>query len=486
MKKINKVIIYTLIIIISLTFSLAAQTQNFSPQFFRELADQINEKPEIEIPDYQLLELDNGMKFYLAQDKSLPIFEIRGYIDGGKINEDQNNAGITSLLTEIMLLETENYSEQELSLFKERNALSLNLGTGSDRINFRGDSLSTESSELLSLLAEVLRRPVFKGDHFERTVREYQQLYRQQFYDDSALLNMHFFKNLYGEHPYGYNYDYNLLLDFLKQLEAEELENFYQKVINPEEIVIAVSGDFEVEVVQEKLKNLFSDWENNEQNLSKKYVTVNPEIHNKIIVVNKSDATQANMRMGYNFYSSKYPKRIPFLMGNRIFGSGSFNSRLMENLRSDKGYVYGTNAQTRYNDYGGAYFVNLSLEPEKALAGMEAVEEEMLKITTAEKPLQEKELFENINLYNAVFPKAYQHQIEVLDELIYQKEFYHNSDDYLNDFIKQYNGLEAEQVQQIFAEELYPDILFTVIVGPKEKILPQFEEAGLEVEVIDN
>lgn len=486
MKKTNKVILYTLIIIISLSLSLSAQTQDFSPQFFRELADQINEEPEIEIPDYQLLELDNGMKFYLAQDKSLPIFEIRGYIDGGKINENQNNAGITSLMTEIMLLETENYSEQELSLFKERNALSLNLGTGSDRINFRGNSLSTESSELLTLLAEVLRRPLFKGNHFERTVREYQQLYRQQFYDDSALLDMYFFKNLYGEHPYGYNYDYNLLLDFLKQLETEELENFYQKVINPEEIVIALSGDFEVEVVQEKLKNLFSDWKNNEQKLSKKYVNVNPEIHNKIIVVNKSDATQANMRMGYNFYSSQYPKRIPFLMGNRIFGSGSFNSRLMENLRSDKGYVYGTNAQTRYNDYGGAYFVNLSLEPEKALAGMEAVEEEMLKITKAEKSLQEEELFENINLYNAVFPKAYQHQIDVLDELIYQKEFYNHSDDYLNDFIKQYNGLEAEQVQQIFAEELYPDILFTVIVGPKEKIIPQFEEAGLEVEVIDN
>lgn len=52
--------------------------------------------------------------------------------------------------------------------------------------------------------------------------------------------------------------------------------------------------------------------------------------------------------------------------------------------------------------------------------------------------------------------------------------------------IKQYNGLSSEEVQKIFAEELYPEIIFTVIVGPAEKIKPQFEDAGLEVEVLEN
>ncbi len=486
MKKIKKIIILTLITVLFLSLSISAETQHFSPEFFRELADVVNEKPEIEVPDYRVLELDNGMKFYLAQDKSLPIFEIRGYIDGGKINEKSSNPGITSLMTEIMLLETENYSEKELSLFKEINALSLNLGAGSDRISISGNSLDTESSKLISLLAEVLIRPKFKGGHFERTVREYQQLYRQQFYDDSALLNMHFFKNLYGDHPYGYNYNYNLILDFLNQTDSAEVEDFYQKVVEPEDIAVAVSGDFEFAEIEKELRANFADWENNEEELKSSYVNVNSELQQKIIVVNKSDATQANVRIGYNFYSSNYPKRIPFLMGNRIFGGGSFNSRLMENLRSDKGYVYGTNAQTRYNDYGGAYFINLSLDPEKALAGMRAVRAEMLKIKESQKPFTEDELFENVNLYNAVFPKAYQHQINVLDEIVYQREFNNNSDNYLNSFIRQYNGLEAAEVQQIFAEDLYPEILFTVIVGPKEKIMPQFKEAGLEVELIDN
>ena len=486
MKKVNKIVFYTLIILFLLTLSTAAQNQNYSPEFFRELADVVNKKPEIEVPDYQLFKLDNGMKFYLAQDKSLPIFEVQGYIEGGKINENKNNAGITSLMTEVMLLATENYNESELSLFKELNALSLNLGDGLDRISIRGNSLKTESSELISLLAETLIRPKFEGDHFSRTVNEAKQYYKQQFYNDSALLNMYFFKNLYDEHPYGYNYDYKLILDFLEEVSPSQIKSFYRKTVRPENIVFAVSGDFDVEELKKELKSEFSSWENTEAEFAKKYVKVSPELHQKIIIVNKPDTTQANMRMGYNFYSSKFPKRIPFMMGNLIFGSGRFTSRLMENLRNDKGYVYEINAKTNYKDHGGAYFINLSLEPGKALAGMEAVKDEILKIKNGTEPFEEEELFENINLYNVIYPKFYQHQIDVLAQIVYQKEFNNKSDNYFNNIIKQYNGLTVEEVQKIYAEELYPEIIFTVIVGPKEKILPQFKEIGREVEVIEN
>lgn len=109
----------------------------------------------------------------------------------------------------------------------------------------------------------------------------------------------------------------------------------------------------------------------------------------------------------------------------------------------------------------------------------------MEKIKKAQKPFTEDELFENINFYNTVFPRAYKNQIDVLDKLAYEKEIYGEDEAYINDFINIYNGLEVEEVQQIFAAELYPEIIFTVIVGPKREILPQFEGSELEIEVIE-
>lgn len=486
MKEIKNIIIITLIISLSLALSVQAEAPDFSREYFEELAEKNNKVPHIKTPDYQVLRLENGMTFYLAEDKSLPVVELRGYIEGGKIDEEKKNAGITDLMTELMLLKTENYNQQDLTRFKEINALSLNISASLDRMQLSGNSLKTHSDELLSLLTEVLRNPSFKGSHFNRKVREFKENYKQQFYKGSSLLDMHFFKNLYGDHPYAYNNNYNLILDFLDKAEPAALREFYNKSVNPEDIVIALSGDINVKQVKEKIKSNFADWENNKAETKRDYVWVDQDIHNKVIIVDKKDATQANVRMGYNFYRSKYPKRVPFMMGNRIFGGGSFNSRLMENLRSDKGYVYSVNASTRYNDYGGAYYINLSLAPQKALSGIEAVKDEIKKIKRAEEPFTKEELADNINLYNAVFPRKYKHKIDILDELIYQKEIYNETDDYINDFIAEYNGLKVEDVQEIFAEELYPDSIFTVIVGPKEKILPQFKDSNFEVEVVSS
>lgn len=309
------------------------------------------------------------MTFYLSRDKKLPLVEVRGYIEGGKVNESRKNAGITELMTELMLLKTENLSEKELADFKEINALDLNFTSNLDRISFSADSLKNNSGELFQLLAEVLRRPDFEGQQFKRTVNKFKQIYRQQFYNDSALLNMYFFKNLYAGHPYAYQSDYNLKLDFLQTAVPLDLKDFYQKTVRPEDIVIVVSGDLDPLKLKKKLQQKFADWENQPKPAEPAYVSVEQKIHNKVIIVNKEDATQANMRMGYNFYRSNYAKEIPFLMGNRIFGSGSFNSRLMENLRSDKGYVYGIYSQSSYHDYGGAYYINLGLKPEKAEVG---------------------------------------------------------------------------------------------------------------------
>lgn len=478
-----RVLIFLLILIFA--FSMGLSAAEFSSELFDELADAVNEEPTIEVPDYSVLELDNGMIIYLAEDHELPIVEMSAYLRGGINKEHKKESGISSLMTELMNLGSENYSETEMGKFKEINGLSFSFSSDFDKYRISGNSLSTEKEELISLTAEILKNPNFERDYFSRTVNENIQYYKQQFYEDDSLLDMYFYKNLYGDHPYGYQFNYNLAVDFLNDVKPEDLYTFYRKNINPSEMIMALSGDFETDSMKELIKTNFSDWKNKEISDKGSYVNVNPKNHGRIILVNKSDATQAKIRMGYNFYTYNYPKKVPFLMGNMIFGSGGFNSRLMENLRTEKGYVYGTNSRTEYHKYGGSYYINLSVEPEKSLKAVQAVEEEMNLIKSGKNPIKEKELFENVNLYNAVFPKAYKEQIEVLDKLMYEIEFRSNTEQYINKLIEEYNGLTAEEVQNVFSEELYPEIVLTVIVGPKDRILPIFREKNIEVEVIE-
>lgn len=481
----KKLTVAAIILLLAAVFSLNAAAAEFTAELFTELADSVNDRPFIDKPDYSVLKLDNGMTIYLAEDNELPIFELRGYIKGGFSQEKKEESGISSLMTEVMNLGTENYDENELSRFKELNALSFNINSDFDYYKISGSSLSTEKEEMIEVTAEILQNPKFDRDYFARTVNESKQFYRQQFYQDEGLIDMHFYKNIYGEHPYGYQFDYDQILDFLDNVSSKDLEKFYQENINPEQLVLVLSGDFNIEEMEKVLINYFSDWENNESELSAPYVNVNNKNHGRVIVVDKKDATQAKIRMGYNFYSDKFPKKVPFLMGNIIFGSGNFNSRLVKNLRSEKGYVYSINSSAEYHKYGGIYYINLSVDPVNVLSSIDAVKEEMNKVKSAEKPFTKKELFENVNLYNAIFPKAYKENIDVIEKIAYEVELRGNSDQYINRLIEQYNGLESAEVQKIFADNLYPQIIMSVIVGPGDKVTKVLEENNVEYELIN-
>lgn len=475
-----------LIIIIVLLITLSSVTAaEFSAELFSELADSVNEIPHIDNPNYSKLKLDNGMIIYLVEDAELPLVELRAYIEGGISQENKEQSGISSLMTELMNLGTKNYDEKEMAGYKELNALSFSINSNYDNYRISGNALSTEKEELINLTAEILKNPEFNRDYFARTVNENIQYYKQQFYRDDGLLDMHFFKNIYGEHPYGYQYNYNLVLEFLDNVRPVDLDRFYQKNINPDQLVMSLSGDFDIEEMKNILVDFFADWENNNTEVNSDYVNVDPQNHGKVILLNKEDATQAKIRIGYNFYSDKFPKKVAFLMGNRIFGSGSFNSRLMENLRSEKGYVYSINSQTEYHKYGGVYYVNLSVDPANSYQSIEAVKKEMNLIKSGKEPFTEKELFENVNLYNAIFPKAYKENIDIIDKIAYEVEIRDNSDQYINKFIEQYNGLEAEEVQKIFADELYPEIIMSVIVGPADKIAEVLKENNVDYEMIN-
>ena len=483
MKK-YKVILLILAIHLILVFPVIAEVE-FSQELFLELADSINEIPYIETPDYTRIELDNGMIIYLAEDKELPIVEVRGYIKGGMSQEEQGNAGISSVMAGMMNTGTKNYSERELTRLKELNALSFEFSSSYDRYSFSGNSLSTEQDKLIYLIAEVLSNPQFEADYYHRIIQEYFQGLQQQLFNDSSLVNMYFATGLYGEHPYAYNNDIHVILATLQSLTPADLYNFYQENIDSANMIMAISGDFDITEMKHLVKENFADWESQGVELAENEVIVNEDNFNGIVLVHKEDATHAKMMMGYNFYNSYFEDRSAFLMANRIFGRSGFSSRLMDNLRSQLGYVYGISSGIDYRQLGGLFYIKTDVEPANVHDAMEAIESEMFAIKEGENAISEDELFRNVNLYNALYPKSYRNQIRVLTDIMFNVEFMDKDEDYINKFIAEYNDLTAKQVQEVFVKHTYPERFFTVIVANKNEVLPVFEEKEIKVELIE-
>src|SRR6056297_2182476 len=126
--------------------------------------------------------------------------------------------------------------------------------------------------------------------------------------------------------------------------------------------------------------------------------------------------------MGYRFFDNSFKDRIDCLMANRVFGSGGFQSRLIENLRVKHGYVYAVRSSTDYYKQGGEFKITTGVKPKKAYEVMENIKKEMNKIKKGEEKIKEEELFNNINLYNGIFPKFYKTKDEVFSSVLYNLE----------------------------------------------------------------
>lgn len=457
----------------------------FSQELFEELASNINVIPHIETPDYKRVELENGMVFYLAEDKKLPVIEVMGYIKGGMSQETPELAGISSIMARLMNTGTKNYSELELARYKELNGLTFNISSSHDRYNFSANSLCDDQKELFTLIAEVLKNPEFAGDYFGRIIQEYYQALLQHYYYDSSLLEMYFNTAIYGNHPYGYSDNLGLVVSALQTMTPAALEEFYQETIDPANIMMAITGALDLAEMESLIRETFADWESKGVELKEREIAPDERNYHRVILVNKVDATHAKMKMGYNFYDYKYQDRAAFTMANLVFGGGDFSSRLMDDLRSKKGYVYGIYSGVSFNKLGGLYYITTDVAPEKAYETMGEIKDEMLVIKEGKKKISEDELFRIVNLYNAFFPKTYKEQISILTEIMYAREILGEEENYLNDFIEEYNELTAARVQEVFTQDTFPERFLTVIVGKKEDVLPAFQEQGIEVEVIE-
>ncbi len=492
MKKGLKSFIFVLLILqLLITFNVIAEVE-FSQELYEKLSNNVNKIPHIDITgDYERVEFDNGMVVYLMEDHELPLIMVSGYIKGGRSQEIAELAGISDFMVDMMNTGTKQYGERELDYYKQLNAISFGLSVSDNSYSFGGSALISEKDELISLAADILKNPNFKANYYNRILNEWVRSLQQSKTQEGSLANMYFYNNIFNDHPYSYSTNYDLRLAALKNINATTLSEYYQANIIPNNTIFIVYGDIDTNGMVKQLKKSFADWESKESELREPGLNIDESIYNKIILVNKPDATQARIKMGYNFYSEDYfdknlKEKVSFKIANAIYGGGDFESYLLKEIRSEKGYAYDISSGFFNSPLGGAYYINTGVKPDKAYDTIMSARKIMTDLSIGKINFKKEEVFEIINQWNAYIPESYKNKSDILNYIISTVEIDGRDKNYINNYIQEYNKVTAEDVQEAFSTHVYPDKFFTVIVGKVSDILPQFKEKGIEVQVINN
>ncbi|MDX2002404.1 MAG: pitrilysin family protein [Chitinophagales bacterium] len=291
----------------------------------------------------------NGLPLYAFGGLQLDAIKVEFVFKAGKWYE--NKKLIAKSTSRMMKEGSEKWNALQIAEELDYYGASIKTFSGSDTATLTFFSLNKYFDKILPIMEEVIKRPAFPQNDLNIYLANNKDQLLQNQAKNEYRADRQFNFNLYGErHPYGY---FSLPEDF-EYVSREELAGFHKRFYNSNNCTIIVSGNVTDQAVQ-MLENFFGgdDWKGTEAPFIRHEKLTNIELkhHEKL-----KDKFQSAIRIGKLFYNKSHPDFHKFSVLNTILG-GYFGSRLMTNLREEKGYTYGVYSSLTSMINGGYFIV---------------------------------------------------------------------------------------------------------------------------------
>lgn len=216
-------------------------------------------KTVVAAPVFQEMRLKSGPRLLVMRDATLPLITARAAAMGGLLSEEAGQDGVTNFMTTVWAKATTKRSATELSRAIEDIGASISAFAGRNSIGLVSAFLASNRDEGFRLFAEVLTEPSFSPEDVERVRPEIMAQIKAQDEQLSGRVFRLLAKNLYpGGHPYGR--DQLGTLETIAKMSQADLKKCYERLVRPEDLIIAVAGDVEPQKVKETLEAVLGDW----------------------------------------------------------------------------------------------------------------------------------------------------------------------------------------------------------------------------------
>jgi zinc protease len=411
---------------------------------------------EINIPPAQTIILSNGIPLYVINVGEQPVIKIEFSFDAGNWQESQNGV---SLFTSKMITEgTAKHNSAEISEYFDKFGSFTESGQGLDRANFVVYGLKKHLPDLLPMVKEILENATFPENELQ-TLKNIQLQTLQVSAEKTAFVaNKIFRKTIFGDHhPYGNS----LTEEGIEGISQEILINFYRNYWQGKPFRIFLSGnigDSEVEL----LEQYFGD-KKIDQAFENKQVTNKLFSKGESIVIEKEGAMQSSIRIGKQLMTRKHPDFFTMLLLNEILG-GYFGSRLMKNIREEKGFTYGISSNLALFGQAGYFVIGTDVKREFTQKTIDEIHKEIRILQTELISANELETVKNYMVGS--FAGSLNTPFDITDR--YKVIFSENLPlDFYKNYISNIQQISDVMLLEAANKYLAIDSLFEIVVGGK-------------------
>jgi zinc protease len=422
----------------------------------------------------EMFKLNNGMDVWYVYNPMVPLMSFKVVFEQGASADPADKSGRTSFTAAMLKEGAAGKSAQQISDDIEYIGASLQPNVTQDASAITLQVMTQFFDRGLDILSDIWLKPDFSQESFDRLQKIILNGLKQREDSPGTVAKLAAANAFYGDaHPYGRSID-----GYISTISATTLDDLraaYKEVFSFERASIVAVGNIETEAFKKQMNQHFGSVERAVSEKKALEIPAEPEHKQAVIIVDKPGAPQTVIRIYQPAVSAPSLKTLPWQFVNIPFG-GSFTSRLMQNIREDKGYSYGANSAVAPQKLGGIFLSTSSVET--AVTGA-ALKEFISELSRLPKGDFTQEEFERAReTWKSELVQSFETQAGVL-ATISALYLNHKPVDAINNFARQLQTMTLDDFNNFAREFPTLDTATIVLVGDKTAILDQIKDLNL-------
>ncbi|HEY0244634.1 MAG TPA: pitrilysin family protein [Mucilaginibacter sp.] len=398
--------------------------------------------------------LDNGCNIFCFNSGDQELVRIEWIFNNLRFDATRPllNMAVNTMLTE----GTNKLSASEIADKIDFYGAFLQVDYGYDYSQVTLYSLNKHLPETLPVIQDILTNSIFSQNELDTFIRNQQQKLQVSLQKNDVMARRIFNKAIYGDTIYGFSSE----IDDYNRLYRDDMLAHFKQMYQPSNCTLIIAGKIEQQTIDLLTEMFGKGWTNTGESAN----TTQPDIvvgTEHFYFKEKPEALQSAIRMGLPMFNRTHPDFSAMQVLNTVLG-GYFGSRLMTNIREDKGYTYGIGSGLSSLKKTGALFIATEVGADVCKLAVIEIEKEINLLKTDLIPGEELSLVRNYMLGSLlgslenVFSHADKFKNLYFSDLDY---------DYYDRYTQTVKTITAEELLKLANQYLNLDQIYKVIVG---------------------
>jgi zinc protease len=426
-------------------------------------------------PAYEVRTLANGLRVIAVAQTEQPAVTMRLLVGAGAAQDASGKSGTSRLVASLLDQGTASRSAEQIADQIDSIGGSLGTGSGTDLSNVYAVVMKDSFAVAMDLVHDVVRNPAFAIEEIDRQKQQAISSLQVNAGDPDYVASVLFDRLVYGFHPYGVTNS----PQSLAAITRADLQAFHRRHYVPNNMILAIVGDVTSAEAFATAEKVFGGWPRGP-------LTATPPIEpppptRRIVVVDKPDAVQTEIRVGQLAIPRKHPQYDTWDLAVKILGGEGAN-RLQQVLRSERGLTYGASADTQAMKQAGDFVAETDTRTETTGQALRLMIDEFSRLSRQR--VGERELA-NAQAYLAgSFPLTLETPNDLATQLLNQV-FYELPVEEIRTYRERVQAITPDDIQGVAKQYIRPDRLSIVLVGNAKEFVNQLRaQAFNDFEVI--